>query len=78
MSGMERDTKDFLKKIVQSIFLGLLWLCLNMTMGIYNGLLFFEDRITLANIFYYLFLVASLIALIRFYWVIWKKKFPHG
>jgi hypothetical protein len=78
MSSMERDTKDFLKKIVQSIFLGLLWLCLNMTMGIYNGLLFFEDRITLANIFYYLFLVASLIALIRFYWVIWKKKFPHG
>jgi hypothetical protein len=78
MSGMERDTKDFLKKIVQSIFLGLLWLCLNMTMGIYNGLLFFEDRITLANIFYYLFLVASLIALIRFYWVTWKNKFPHG
>ena len=78
MSGMERDTKDFLKKIVQSIFLGLLWLCLNMTMGIYNGLLFFEDKITLANIFYYLFLVASLIALIRFYWVTWKKKFPHG
>ena len=78
MSGMERDTKDFLKKIVQSIFLGLLWLCLNMTMGIYSGLLFFEDKITLANIFYYLFLVASLIALIRFYWVTWKKKFPHG
>lgn len=78
MSGMEPDTKDFLKKIVQSIFLGLLWLCLNMTMGIYNGLLFFEDKITLANIFYYLFLVASLIALIRFYWIIWKKKFPHG
>ena len=78
MSGMERDTKDFLKKIVQSIFLALLWLCLNMTMGIYNGLLFFEDSITLANIFYYLFLVVSLIALIRFYWVTWKKKFPHG
>jgi hypothetical protein len=78
MSGMERDTKDFLKKIVQSIFLALLWLSLNMTMGIYNGLLFFEDKITLANIFYYLFLVASLIALIRYYWVTWKKKFPHG
>jgi hypothetical protein len=78
MSGMESDTKDFLKKIVQSIFLGLLWLGLNMTMGIYNGLLFFEGAITAGNIFYYLFLVASFLALIRFYWVTWKKKFPHG
>jgi hypothetical protein len=78
MSGMETDTRDFLKKIVQSIFLGLLWLGLNMTMGIYNGLLFFEDRITAGNIFYYLFFLASLLALIRYYYVTWKKKFPHG
>lgn len=78
MSKMEPEVKDFLQKIVSSLFLGLLWLIVNMTAGIYYGWLFIKDRISTGNIFYYIFLVGSLTALILFYRRTWKKKYPHG
>jgi hypothetical protein len=78
MSGMEPEVKTFLKKIVSTIFIGIFWLILNMTFGIYFGLLFIEDRIRIGNILFYLFLIASLVLLIRFYYRTWKHKFPHG
>jgi hypothetical protein len=78
MSNMEPEVQDFLKKIVRSIFLGLLWLMLNMTMGIYFGLLFIEDRVSIGNIIFYIVFIGSLAALIRYYYKTWKKRFPHG
>ena len=57
MSGMEPEVKEFLKKIVWSVFFGLLWLMLNMTLGIYFNLLFVEDKIRIGNIAYYIFLL---------------------
>ncbi|MFI5152626.1 MAG: hypothetical protein ACHQET_04785 [Chitinophagales bacterium] len=78
MSGLEPEVKDFLKRIVWSVFFGLLWLMLNTTMGIYFNLLFVEDKIRIGNIAYYLFLLLSLAGLIWFYHRTWKKRFPHG
>jgi hypothetical protein len=78
MSGMEPDVKDFLKKVAQSFFLGLLWMMLNMTIGIFLGWMFIHDKIAAGNIIFYIFMVASLAALIWFYYRTWKKKFPHG
>jgi tellurite resistance protein TehA-like permease len=78
MAGLEPEVKDFLKRIVWSVFIGLLWLMLNTTFGIYLNLLVVEDKISIGNIVYYLFLLLSLAGLIWFYYRIWKKKFPHG
>ncbi len=78
MSGMEPEAKDFLKRILWSFFIGLVWLMINMTMGIYFDLLFIRDKITIGNIAYYLFFILSLVLLIWFYYKTWKKKFPHG
>ncbi len=78
MSNMEPEVKDFLKKIVWSVFTGLFWLMLNMTIGIYFGLFFIDERIGIGNILCYLFLAASLAGLIWFYYRTWKKRFPHG
>lgn len=78
MSGFEPEVRDFLKRIVSSVFLGLLWLMMNMTIGIYFGLLFFEDGIHWPNVLYYIFLLITLAFLIRFYYKTWNKKFPHG
>jgi hypothetical protein len=78
MSGMEPEVRIFLKKIVSSVFLGLFWMMINMTLGIYYGLLFVDPKITLGNIIFYLFLPASLLALIWFYRRTWKSKFPHS
>ncbi|HEX4849428.1 MAG TPA: hypothetical protein VFV08_01415 [Puia sp.] len=78
MSRMEPEVKDFLKRIVWSVFFGLSWLMLNMTLGIYYDLLFIHDKISIGNIIFYIFSIASLVALIWFYSKTWKKKFPHG
>ncbi|MDR3713398.1 MAG: hypothetical protein P4L51_11315 [Puia sp.] len=78
MSGMEPEVRDFLKRIVLSICLGLIWLILNMTAGIYLGWLFVRGRLSAGNIVYYCFFLVSLALLIRFYLRTWQKKFPHG
>jgi len=78
MSKMESETKDFLLKIVLSLFLGLSWLMLNMTLGIYFGLFFIYDKIRTANIICYAFLLLSFALLLRFLIRTWKKKYPHG
>jgi hypothetical protein len=78
MDYFEPDVKDFLKRIVSSLFLGLFWLMLNMTLGIYFGLLFVNGKVSIGNIIFYIFLLGSLFLLIRFYYRTWKKKFPHG
>jgi hypothetical protein len=75
---IEPEVKDFLKRIVSSVFMGFFWLMLNMTLGIYFGLLFIQKKISIGNIIFYLFFFASLAFLIRFYFRTWKKKFPHG
>ena len=78
MSTMENDTRRFLNKIVSTIGLGLLWLFINMTMGIYNQWFFFSGKPTLGNYIYYAWAVLSLVGLLLLYRKIWKEKFPHG
>lgn len=51
---------------------------LNLTLGIYFGLLFIKGNISIGNIVYYLFALSSFVFLIRYYIKAWKKKFPHG
>ena len=78
MSSVEPEARDFLKKVVWSVFYGIAWLMVNMTMGIYFGLMLIEDHLRIKNIFFYLFFIISLFALIRFYYKTWKQKYPHG
>jgi hypothetical protein len=78
MSSMEPDIKDFLKRVVWSISLGLVYLILNSSIGIAGNWLFFDERPTMGNYIFYAWLLASTAGLI---WVLnkwWKKKFPHG
>ena len=44
---MEDDVKEFLVKIMQSISMGLVWLLVNMSIGIYYGFAFFEGLFSL-------------------------------
>jgi hypothetical protein len=78
MDMMEPEVKDFLKKVIQSVFLGLLWMMVNMIAGIFFGLMFINDRVSAGNIIFYIFLTLSLAGLLFFYYRTWKKKFPHG
>jgi len=78
MSSMEPEVRDFLKRIVFSFFLGLCWLFVNMTVGIFFGWMFFEGRPSLGNWIFYTFFAGSLVLILRWLWRTWKKKFPHG
>ena len=78
MSTMEKDTRRFLNKILTTLGLGLLWLFINMTMGIYNRWFFFINKPSRGNYIFYAWAVLSLIGLLLIYRRIWKEKFPHG
>ncbi|THU36836.1 hypothetical protein FAM09_17880 [Niastella caeni] len=78
MSMMEDDVKDFLKRIVWSVFLGFLWLTTTLGIGTYNDLLVPNPSISIGNIIFYIWMASSLAALIYINYRIWKKKFPHG
>jgi FtsH-binding integral membrane protein len=75
---MESDTRRFLNKIVTTIGLGLLWLFISMTMGIYNGWFFFSRTPTIGNYIFYGWTVFSLVGLLVLFRRIWREKFPHG
>jgi hypothetical protein len=74
MSGMEPDAQDFLKRIVQTVSMGILFLLLHMTFGLYLNWGFFEGTPRVGNIIYYIVLLSSLAALIYYYFRIWKGK----
>ena len=78
MSEMEDDVRDFLKRIVWTVSLGLLWLTTTLGIGTYNNLLVPEPSISIGNIIFYIWMAGSLVALIIILSRIWKKKFPHG
>lgn len=78
MPYAEDDPRDFLRRVVWSLSLGLLWLVSNIGIGTYTGLMVPGENITTGNIFFYVWMAASLAALIWINIRIWKKKFPHG
>ncbi len=69
---MEPDVKAFLLLIVQTISMGMLWMLINMTAGIYFNLGFFEGSPSFWNILYYIFFLVSLALLIMYLRKKWK------
>lgn len=63
--GMENETRDFLVLIANTISKVLLWMMVNVFVGIYLGYGFFEGKPDWTNIVYYLFCLVSLLFLIN-------------
>ena len=76
--SLEPEVRYFLQKVMFSIGAGLLWLILNMTIGIFAGWMFFQKMPTLGNYVFYVWFIGSLFLLLRFLLRTWTKKFPHG
>jgi hypothetical protein len=72
--GMEPEMISFLLRIVQTISIGLLWMLINMTLGIYFGLGFFDNKPGLINYIYYAFFLITLALLILYFRKKWKGK----
>jgi len=73
MTRQEDDVRKYLRRVLWSVSLGFLWLVLTLAIGTYFDLLVPRNRIRTGNIIFYVWMVISLVALIRFYVRIWKK-----
>ncbi|MEJ7610280.1 MAG: hypothetical protein WKF88_03770 [Ferruginibacter sp.] len=71
--GMEDDTKDFLVTIVQTASLIILWMLVNVIIGIRMKLGLFEGQPTLRNYIYYALFLVSFFFLVKHLARKWKK-----
>lgn len=78
MAYEQDDPRDFLRRIVWTLSLGLVWLIGTIGIGTYAGLMVPEKKLTIGNIIFYSWMLISLAGLIWVNYRIWKKKFPHG
>ena len=74
---MEPGIKEFLRRISASVGMCVIWMAINMTIGLKYGYAFFEDKIHWDNIIFYIWVIVSLAALILFYIKLWKKPIEH-
>ena len=74
---MEPGIKEFFRRLVTTISLLILWMMINVTVGIKYGCAFFDDGIRLSNIIFYIWFVGSFIALIWFYVRLWKEPIEN-
>jgi hypothetical protein len=70
--GMEPEAKKYLFKVLNSLCFGLLWLTLNVLGGLYWGYGIIEHRLSVYNILFYVWFALSLIALLIYYYRLWK------
>ena len=70
--GGETDLNKYFRKILYSIFFGLLWLIAGITAGIYYDLARFSGKPLIYTILFYVCMVITLVWLIRYYIRLWK------
>jgi hypothetical protein len=78
MSEMEPDVQDFLKRIVWSATLIIVYLLIITSAGLAGGWFFFYDKPVLGNYIFYTWVVLSSVGTTYLLIKWWKKKFPHG
>ena len=72
-SGWDPNVKKYLRKVLYSVFWGLLWLMSGATAGLYFKLAFGNGQPLINNILFYSLYAASLVILLRWYYLTWKK-----
>lgn len=74
-TGMDPEVKRYFKQIVNSFSVGLMWMMLVVLLGYSLGLGIVKDQLHWYNIVFYLFFIATLVALIYFFYRVWRKDF---
>jgi hypothetical protein len=72
---MDPEVKKYFRKILNSFFIGLLWLFVIVTSGLYFQLGLVNGKLQWYNFIFYGFFVVSFLFLIRFYYWLWKEDF---
>ena len=74
---MEPEIREFFKRISLSIGLFIVWMAINIAIGIKLGFAFFEGHIHWGNIVFYIWLALSFGGLVFLITRIWKKPIEH-
>jgi len=72
--GFEPEVKKYLRKILYSIFWGLIWMSVNVLGGLYWEYGIVDGKLSLANILFFVFFFLSLAVLLYYYYRTWKEK----
>jgi hypothetical protein len=70
---MEPEVREFLRRISLSMGIGIMWMILNSTLGIMFDFAFIHERISIANILFYIWFILSFGLMIWLYMRLWKK-----
>jgi hypothetical protein len=70
---MEPKIILYLKRIVKTISIALIWMIINTRLGINSNYAFIEGSIKTSNIVFYSWFVASLIAMLFYFYNVWKE-----
>ena len=70
---MEPKVIQYLKRIIKTISIGLLWMIINARIGIASNYAFVEGSIKTSNIVFYIWFIVSLIAMLFYLYKIWEK-----
>lgn len=71
---MEPEVAEFLRRVGKSLTIAFVWLAINATAAIKGDNAFVGDHLTLGNILFYIWFIASVIILI----IIYKKMWSHN
>jgi hypothetical protein len=69
---MEPKIILYLKRIIKTLSIGLLWMAVNVKLGIMDNYAFFEGKPRTANIIFYVWFCVSLSAMLFYLFKIWK------
>jgi hypothetical protein len=69
---MEPKIVAYLKRIIKTLLIGLLWMAINVRFGIMSNYAFVEDKISTGNIIYYIWFFISLSFVGYYIYKIWK------
>ncbi|MDP1842338.1 MAG: hypothetical protein Q8K64_02870 [Sediminibacterium sp.] len=70
---MEPGVREYLTRILNTIFVVLFWLAINSTAGIMFGYAFIQERIVTGNIIFYCWFIISFTLLLRWVLRLWSK-----
>jgi hypothetical protein len=73
-TGMDTEVKIYFRKIMKSFSVGLLWLMISATMGLFLKLGYIQNGWRWQNSVFYGLLVLTLAAVTRYLYNVWRKR----
>ena len=70
---MDPEVAKYFKKILNSLFSGLMWLFINITAGIYFELAYSNYYPSIVHILFFVWLAGSLALLLWYYYRVWGR-----